>query len=106
MTEFNINKNEINSFIEKICKKYELDSDMINSIINNINKKIEEKEALLIKDPPKEELKNIEEIKEDKELKEKDEKNNINTENNENNIDDNLKKSEDIKDEEIKEENK
>ena len=106
MTEFNINKNEINSFIEKICKKYELDSDMINSIINNINKKIEEKEALLIKDPPKEELKNIEEIKEDKVLKEKDEKNNINTENNENNIDGNLKKSEDIKDEEIKEENK
>ena len=47
MIEFNINKNEINGFIENLCKKYELEPDMVNSINNNINKKLEEKEVLL-----------------------------------------------------------
>ena len=60
MTEFNINKKEILSFIEKLCKKYELETDMINSIINNINKKLEEKYVELPEDK-KEEIKEIKE---------------------------------------------
>ena len=67
MIEFNINKNEIHSFIQNFCKKYELDEDMINNITNNINKKLEEKETLLIEDKK-------EEIKENVENKEKNEK--------------------------------
>ena len=50
MIEFNINKNDIHSFIENLCNKYELDSDMINSIKNNINKKLEDIELLLSKE--------------------------------------------------------
>ena len=30
MIEFNINKNEILDFVEKICKKYELEFDLVN----------------------------------------------------------------------------
>ena len=63
MIEFNINKNEIHTFIENLCKKYKLDSDMINSITNNINKKLQDSENPLPADK-KENIKG--EIKEDK----------------------------------------
>ena len=47
MVEFNINKEGVQPFVENICKKYELDNDMVNAIEMNINKKFEEKEVLL-----------------------------------------------------------
>ena len=76
MVEFNINKDGINSFIENICKKYELDNDMVNSIRTNINIKLEEKESLLLSDNKKNpEFKK--EIKKEEEKKDNTEENKI-----------------------------
>ena len=122
MVEFNINKEGINSFIENICKKYELDNDMVNSIRTNINIKLEEKEAsLLSENKKKPELKK--EIKKEEEKKENSEENKIeNDEKNEEldknkeedkekkeNLEDNKEKNDEIKknenNENIKEDN-
>ena len=67
MIEFNINKNEIHTFIENLCKKYNLDSDMINSIRNNINKKLEDSENPLSADKKE----NIKEDKKDDKIEDK-----------------------------------
>ena len=92
MIEFNIDKNEIHNFIGKLCKKYELDNDMINSITTNINKKLEEKESLLLGQ-------NQEKIEDNKEIKENKVDDNIQNKeyikNEENNIEDNLQNKDD-----------
>ena len=93
MIEFNINKNEINGFIENLCKKYELEPDMVNSITNNINKKLEEKEVLLqcLPEDQKEKLKEKEE-KIDDLKREMDKKEDLKNDINENKNDDISKK--------------
>ena len=92
MIEFNIDKNEIHNFIGKLCKKYELDNDMINSITTNINKKLEEKESLLLGQ-------NQEKIEDNKEIKENKVDDNIQNKeyikHEENNIEDNLQNKDD-----------
>ena len=93
MIEFNINKNEINGFIENLCKKYELEPDMVNSITNNINKKLEEKEVSLqcLTEDQKEKLKEKEE-KIDDLKREMDKKEDLKNDINENKNDDISKK--------------
>ena len=54
MIEFNINKNEILNFVDKICKKYELNFDLVNAIQMNVITKIEEKYGITLKYEPKE----------------------------------------------------
>ena len=54
MIEFNINKNEILDFVEKVCKKYELEFDLVNAIQMNVITKIEEKYGITLKYEPKE----------------------------------------------------
>ena len=37
MVEFNINKEDIISLVDKFCKKYEIEKEMVDSIIENVN---------------------------------------------------------------------
>ena len=105
MVEFNINKDEINSFIEKICKKYELDADMVNSITTNINIKLDEKEALLLSENKKKpELKK--EIKKEGEKKENSEENKKENEEKNEELDNNNKEEDKEKKENIEENKK
>ena len=72
MIEFDVKKEGIYEFIDNLCKKYELDQEMINSITNNINKKLEEKEGIVIGDKKEEKKENEEKDKiiDTKEIKE------------------------------------
>ena len=85
MIEFNINKEGIYSFINKLCEKYELNQEMINSITTNINKKFEEKDGAIIEEKKDEKIENIdkEKIFEKEDMKEENEKVNIKNEDNE-----------------------
>ena len=96
MIEFNINKNEILDFVEKVCKKYELEFDLVNAIQMNVKTKIEEKYGITLKYEPKEPQEIVNEnneIKEEQNIKEE-----------ENKIEE--KKEEEKKDEEKKDEEK
>ena len=85
MIEFNINKEGIYSFINKLCEKYELNQEMINSITTNINKKFEEKDGAIIEEKKDEKIENIdkEKIFEKEDMKEENEKVNLKNEDNE-----------------------
>ena len=37
MVEFNINREDIISLVDKLCKKYEIEKEMVDSIIDNVN---------------------------------------------------------------------
>ncbi len=75
MVEFNISKEDIISLVDKFCKKYEIEKEMVDSIVDNVNNIVNSK--------------NSEEEKKDK----------IEEKNNENKINEN-KKEEDDKDKE------
>ena len=77
MIEFNINKNEILDFVEKICKKYELEFDLVNAIQMNVITKIEEKYGITLKYEPKEQQEIVNEnneIKDEQNKKEEEKK--------------------------------
>ena len=101
MIEFNINKNEILDFVEKICKKYELEFDLVNAIQMNVITKIEEKYGITLKYEPKEQQ---EIVNENNEIK--DEQNNKEEEKKEEEKKEEDKKEEEKKEEENKEEEK
>ena len=96
MIEFNINKNEILDFVEKVCKKYELEFDLVNAIQMNVITKIEEKYGITLKYEPKEQQEIVNEnneIKDEQNKKEEEKK-------------EDEKKEEEKKEEEKKEEEK
>jgi hypothetical protein len=96
MIEFNINKNEILDFVEKVCKKYELEFDLVNAIQMNVITKIEEKYGITLKYEPKEQQEIVNEnneIKDEQNKKEEEKK-------------EEEKKEEDKKEEEKNEEEK
>ena len=75
MVEFNISKEDIISLVDKFCKKYEIEKEMVDSIVDNVNNIVNSKNS------------------------EKEKKDKIEEKNNENKINEN-KKEEDDKDKE------
>ena len=106
MIEFNINKNEILDFVEKVCKKYELEFDLVNAIQMNVITKIEEKYGITLKYEPKEQQEIVNEnneIKDEQNKKEEEKKEEVKIEEEKK---DDEKKEEEKKEEEKKDEEK
>jgi len=106
MIEFNINKNEILDFVEKVCKKYELEFDLVNAIQMNVITKIEEKYGITLKYEPKEQQEIVNENNEIKDEQNKKEEEKKEEEKKEEGKKEEEKKEEEKKEEENKEEEK
>jgi len=106
MIEFNINKNEILDFVEKVCKKYELEFDLVNAIQMNVITKIEEKYGITLKYEPKEQQEIVNENNEIKDEQNKKEEEKKEEEKKEEGKKEEEKKEEEKKEEEKKEEEK
>ena len=117
MSDFNFNKNDIFLLVEKFCKKYEIEKDEYDLIINNINKTNEKKSQLKEnkkseekKDKIEEDNKKEEKIEDDKNIRREEEDDENNKYNNpekiKNNNEDNgqLNEENKIEDENIEEE--
>ena len=63
MIEFNLNKEDIISMVEKYCREFEIDKGMLDSIIENINNMTNNK--ILMKEKEKEEEEKIKKMEEE-----------------------------------------
>lgn len=74
MIDFNINKDDIISMVEKFCREFEIEQSMLDSIIENINAM--ENNKLIKKEKDKEEEEQNKKIEEEKKKEEEDIKKN------------------------------
>ena len=74
MIDFNINKEDIISMVEKFCREFEIDKPMVDSIIENINMMTNNK--ILKKEKEKEEEEKYKKYEEEKKKKEEEDKKN------------------------------
>ena len=74
MIDFNINKDDIISMVEKFCREFEIEQSMLDSIIENINAM--ENNKLIKKEKDKEEEEQKKKIEEEKKKEEEDIKKN------------------------------
>ena len=64
MIEFNINKDDIISMVEKFCREFEIDTAMVDSIVENVNNMTNNK--IIRKEKEKEEEEKIKKLEEEK----------------------------------------
>jgi len=67
MVQFNINKEDIIAMVEKYCREFEIDNNMLNSIVENINNAVNNK--ILRKQKEKEEEEKIKKLEEENKKK-------------------------------------
>ena len=63
MIEFNINKDDIISMVEKFCREFEIDTAMVESIVENVNNMTNSK--IMRKEKEKEEEEKIKKMEEE-----------------------------------------